>query len=218
MALTKTWSATVSNGQQTQIQIDGTKVDSARVRWNGIDRYEAHSWVGHGEKTFPTPPTGYTITYGACGAVVYVRTYSMVGTTLRFTLSAPGGTKREYIFFPSDGEYECEIWTTCSGTGTVTLGISVEDEFGPAEYHTVSYWTYVEAKRGQFLGGTDYPKITVGTQTISGPANVPDGQWSNWYNVTLSPGLNRITHSIGGGGQAICEIEYTCLLYTSRCV
>ena len=207
MAITKTWSATVSNGQQTQIQIDGTKVDSARVRWKGIDRYETHYWVGHGEKTFPTKPKGYTITYGACGAVVYVRTYSMVGTTLRFTLSAPGGTKTESIFFPSDGAYEREIRTTCSGTGTVTLFISVEDEFGPAEY-TVGYWTYVEAKWDEFLGGTDYPKITVGTQTISGPANVPDGQWSNWYNVTLSPGLNRITHSIDGGCMAGCEIEY----------
>ena len=69
MAITKTWSGTVSNGQQTQIQIDATKVDSARVRWKGIDRYEAHYWVGHGGKTFPTPPKGYTITYGACGAV-----------------------------------------------------------------------------------------------------------------------------------------------------
>jgi len=208
MALTKTWSATVSNGQQTQIQIDGTKVDSARVRWKGIDRYEAHYWVGHGETTFPTPPTGYTITVGKCGAVVYVRTYSMVGSYVTFTLTAPGGYRRETIYFPADGEYEWEISTSCYGYGSVTLQISPETEFPPLEYHTVSYWTYVKAKWDEFLGGTDYPKITVGTQTISGPANVPDGQWSNWYNVTLSPGLNRITHSIDGGCRAVCEIEY----------
>ena len=196
---------------------DGTKVDSARVRWKGIDRYQMHYWSDYGGQTFPMPPSGYDVVRGSCGAVTYIQTYSMVGSYVTFTLTAPGditditrsGYRRESIYFPADGEYEWEISTSCYGYGSVTLQISPETEFPPLEYHTVRYWTYVEAQWNEFLGGTENPKITVGSQTVSGPASVADGVWSNWYNVTLSPGLNRITHSIGGGGQAVCEIEYT---------
>jgi len=208
MAITKTWSATVSNGQQTQIQIDGTKVDSARVRWKGIDRYETHYWVGHGEKTFPTPPTGYTITYGACGAVIYVKTYSMIGSEINFKLTAPGNTETQRIYFHSDTETEWEISMNCAGYGTVILEITKDPEWPPLECYVVRYWTYTKAQWNEFLGGTENPKITVGSQTVSGPASVAGGVWSNWYNVTLSPGLNRITHSIDGGCMAVCEIEY----------
>lgn len=209
MAITKTWSATVSNGQQTQIQIDGTKVDSARVRWKGIDRYQMHYWSDYGGQTFPMPPSQYDVTGGRCGAVIYVKTYSMIGSEIKFKLTAPGNTKTQRIYFRSDTETEWEISMNCAGYGTVELEITEDPEWPPLECYVVRYWTYTEAQWNEFLGGTENPKITVGSQTVSGPASVADGVWSNWYNVTLSPGLNRITHLIGGGGQAVCEIEYT---------
>ena len=209
MAITKTWSGTVSNGQQTQIQIDATKVDSARVRWKGIDRYQMHYWSGYGEQNFPMPPSEYDVTRGMCGAVIYVKTYSMIGSEIRFKLTAPGNIKTRTVYFRSDTETEWEISMTCAGYGTVEVEITEDPEWPPLECYVVRYWTYTEAEWNEFLGGTQNPKITVGTQTVSGPASVADGVWSNWYNVTLSPGLNRITHSIGGGGQAVCEIEYT---------
>jgi len=213
MAITKTWSATVSNGQQTQIQIDGTKVDSARVRWKGIDRYQMHYWSDYGEQNFPMPPSQYDITGGRCGAVVYVRTYDIVGADaeITFKLKTPDKVRIKKQSFPAGGEYEYDISMSCGGYGSVELEIIEAvwpDGWPPITCYVLRYWTYTEAEWNEFLGGTQNPKITVGSQTVSGPASVADGVWSNWYNVTLSPGLNRITHSIGGGGQVVCEIEY----------
>ena len=168
MAITKTWSATVSNGQQTQIQIDGTKVDSARVRWKGIDRYQMHYWSDYGGQTFPMPPSQYDVTGGRCGAVIYVLAGMLVGSDMRFRLKTPDKTSTFRVYFPPEREYEYEISMSCAGYGTVEVEIIPDPEWPPDECYVLTYWTYTEAQWNEFLGGTENPKITVGSSRPSG--------------------------------------------------
>ena len=138
-----------------------------------------HYWTGYGEQNFPMPPSQYDITGGRCGAVVYVRTYDIVGADaeITFKLKTPDKVRIKKQSFPAGGEYEYDISMSCSGYGSVELDIIEAvwpDGWPPITCYVLRYWTYTEAEWNEFLGGTQNPKITVGSQTVSGPASVAD--------------------------------------------
>lgn len=208
MSLTKStgWLA-VTNGDTTHLPIDVAHLVSARLRWRGKDRRiwdsKTNSADGH-SVSFPSVPSGWTRGGGSARFNITVMTgeWAAAGT---ITVSAPGGSSTKAWTCGAQSSKALSVSTNCSGYGTASGSTSIDygptTGFGyPSVRATVDYYQDIPSES---------LSAVVNGVSVTGPASLDNGQVSDWYPITLSLGQNVIVHSIGGGGLADIEIEYT---------
>lgn len=208
MALTKTtgWFA-IQSGGTTNLPIDAAHLVSARLRWRGKDRRiwdsRSNTVSGH-SASFPSVPSGWTRGGGSARFDITVMTgeWAAAGT---ITVSAPGGSSTKSWTCGAHSSKALSVSTNCSGFGTASGSTKVDygptTGFGyPSVRATVDYYQDIPSES---------LSAVVNGVLVTGPASLASGVVSDWYPITLQLGQNVITHSIGGGGLADMEIEYT---------
>lgn len=208
MALTHStgWLA-IQSGGTTDLTIDAAHLVSARLRWRGKDRriWDSRSNTVSGlSASFPSVPSGWTSGGGSARFDITVMTgeWAAAGT---ITISAPGGSSTKAWTCGAQSSKALSVSTNCYGYGTASGSTSIDygptTGFGyPSVRATVDYYQDIPSES---------LSAVVNGVLVTGPASLANGVASDWYPITLSLGQNVITHSIGGGGLADIEIEYT---------
>lgn len=189
------------------VDIEGTRLESARVRWRGKNRvYNVYASTS-GTWQCPAPwPGGFPLSTSVQAQVTFTTDPGVV-VKAEHWLHLPWGSIKttEAEFLGSHTFYGGDVSNSLYPGGTCMHTLNILQGSGQASNVSIAAYGI-----GQIHEQTGALSVTVAGQTINGPASLDDGVVSDWYSLPgMALGQNELAHSIDGSAQADVEVEYT---------
>lgn len=198
----------VSNLQTEQVQIDATRIDSAKVQWRGVDvtRYETATNTGTTSATLPAVPQGSFYSHSASATVTLKNNSSSSTYGFRVYFDTPWYSTYQDVSLAPGAEQTLNFSAPTTTTNYVGQSVTIGYSLLPSDVSATS--TVYAKTTGTWTDSTQNPSVSVNGTAVSHTGTLANGAISPEYAVTtFRLGSNTLAHSIAGSNTA--DFTYT---------